>query len=83
MNGKLSKFKIAFLLFLIIGTFFILRNRTPEVYTTNSGHIFGTQYNIKYKSVEDLHKEVRAIAKRRVTGAPEAPICQRTESTSP
>ena len=60
MNGKLSKFKIAFLLFLIIGTFFILRNRTPEVYTTNSGHIFGTQYNIKYKSVEDLHKEVKA-----------------------
>ena len=60
MNSKLSKFKIAFLLFLIIGTFFILRNRTPEVYTTNSGHIFGTQYNIKYKSVEDLHKEVKA-----------------------
>lgn len=60
MNSKLSKFKIAFLLFLIIGTFFILRNRTPEVYTTNSGYIFGTQYNIKYKSVEDLHKEVKA-----------------------
>ena len=60
MNGKLSKFKIAFLLFLIIGTFFILRNRTPEVYTTDSGHIFGTQYNIKYKSVEDLHKEIKA-----------------------
>lgn len=60
MNGKLSKFKIAFLLFLIIGTFFILRDRTPEVYTTDSGHIFGTQYNIKYKSVEDLHKEIKA-----------------------
>lgn len=60
MNSKLSKFKIAFLLFLIIGTFFILRNRTPEVYTTNSGYIFGTQYNIKYKSVEDLHKEIKA-----------------------
>lgn len=60
MNGKLSKFKIAFLLFLIIGTFLILRNRIPEVYTTNSGHIFGTQYNIKYKSVEDLHNEIKA-----------------------
>ena len=60
MNGKLSKFKIVFLLFLIIGTFFILRNRTPEVYITNSGHIFGTQYNIKYKGLENLHKEVKA-----------------------
>ena len=60
MNGKLSKWKIVFLIFLIIGTFFILRNHTPEVYTTNSGYIFGTQYNIKYKSVEDLHDEIKA-----------------------
>jgi thiamine biosynthesis lipoprotein len=60
MNGKLSKVKILFLIFLIVGTFLILRNRTPEVYTTNSGYIFGTQYNIKYKSVKDLHNEVKA-----------------------
>ena len=60
MNGKLSKVKIVFLLFLIVGTFYILRNHTPEVYTTNSGYIFGTQYNIKYKSVEDLHNEIKA-----------------------
>ncbi len=60
MNGKLSKWKIVFLIFLIVGTFYILRNRTPEVYTTNSGYIFGTQYNIKYKSVEDLHGEIRS-----------------------
>ena len=60
MNGKLSKVKILFLIFLIVGTFFILRNRTPEIYTTNSGYIFGTQYNIKYKSVEDLHEEIKA-----------------------
>jgi thiamine biosynthesis lipoprotein len=60
MNGKLSKIKIAFLLFLIVGTFYILRNHTPEVYTTNSGYIFGTQYNIKYKSVKDLHEEIKA-----------------------
>ena len=30
------------------------------MYTTNSGYIFGTQYNIKYKSVEDLHEEIKA-----------------------
>ena len=59
MNDKLSKVKIAFLVFLIIGTFYILRNHTPEVYTTNSGFIFGTQYNIKYKNVEDLHEEIK------------------------
>ena len=60
MNGKLSKVKIVFLLFLIVGTFYILRNHTPEVYTTNCGQIFGTQYNIKYKSVEDCHEEIKA-----------------------
>ena len=60
MNGKLSKWKVLFLLFLIVGTFFILRNHTPEVYTSNSGFIFGTLYNIKYKSVEDLHEEIKA-----------------------
>ena len=60
MNGKLNKVKIVFLLFLIVGTFYILRNHTPEVYTTNCGQIFGTQYNIKYKNVEDVHEEIKA-----------------------
>ena len=60
MNGKLSITKILFLLFLIAGTFYILKNHRPEVYTTNSGYIFGTQYQIKYKAVEDFHKDIRA-----------------------
>lgn len=62
MNGRLGKIKIAFLIFLIAGTFFILKNHNkPEVYTTNQGYIFGTQYNIKYKSTDDLHKEIRGV----------------------
>ena len=60
MNGKLSKSKIVFLIFLVVATFYILKNHKPEVYTTNSGFIFGTQYNIKYKSAEDLHEEIKA-----------------------
>ena len=60
MNGKLSKSKIVFLIFLVVATFYILKNHKPEVYTTNSGYIFGTQYNIKYKSAEELHEEIKA-----------------------
>lgn len=61
MNGRLGKFKIAFLLFLIVGTFYILKNHKPEVYMTNQGYIFGTQYQIKYQSTEDHHNEIREM----------------------
>ena len=59
MNGKLSKFKILFLIFLIAGTFYILKNHKPETYITNQGYIFGTQYRIKYKTTDDLHAGIR------------------------
>ena len=59
MNGKLSKFKIVFLIFLVAGTFYILKNHKPETYITNQGFIFGTQYQIKYKATEDLHSDIR------------------------
>ena len=59
MNGKLSIIKIIFLIFLVVGTFYILKNHKPEVYITNQGYIFGTQYCIKYKTTDDLHGEIR------------------------
>ena len=59
MNGKLSKFKIAFLLFLIAGTCYIITNHKPQTYIANQGYIFGTQYSIKYKASDDLHSEIR------------------------
>lgn len=61
MNGKLSKWKILFLIFLIVGTVYILKNHKPETYITNNGYVFGTQYNIKYKSTDDLHEEIKRV----------------------
>ena len=46
--NKLSIWKILFLVFLIIGTIYILGKQKP--YITNSGKIFGTFYNITYSS---------------------------------
>ena len=59
MNSRLSIWKILFLLFLVVGTVYILKNHKSEVYTTNSGFIFGTQYEIKYKTTDDVHNEIR------------------------
>ncbi len=61
MNNKLSKWKVLFLLFLVVGTFYILRNHKPEVYHTNSGNIFGTTYNIKYQASENLHEDIKRV----------------------
>ena len=56
--NKLSIWKILFLLFLIIGTVYILGKQKP--YITHSGKIFGTFYNITYSSDVDLSKEIKA-----------------------
>ena len=49
--------KTLFLIFLIIGTIYILGKQKP--YVTNSGKIFGTFYNITYSSDTDLHTEIK------------------------
>ena len=61
MNNKLSKWKVLFLLFLIVGTFYILRNHKPVLYHTNSGNIFGTTYNIKYEASDNLHEDIKRV----------------------
>ena len=61
MNNKLSKWKVLFLLFLVVGTFYILRNHKPEVYHTHIGNIFGTTYNIKYQANENLHEDIKRV----------------------
>ena len=57
MNNKMNIWKSLFLVFLIIGTIYILGNQKP--YITNSGKIFGTFYNITYSSETDLHQEIK------------------------
>lgn len=58
MNNKLSPLKILFLVFLVIGTVYILGKQKP--YITNSGKVFGTFYNITYSSDNDLHNAIKS-----------------------
>ena len=58
MNNRLNFWKILFLIFLIIGTVYILGKQ--KTYITSSGKIFGTFYNITYSNETDLHNEIRS-----------------------
>ncbi|MBP3725853.1 MAG: FAD:protein FMN transferase [Bacteroidaceae bacterium] len=49
-----------FLLLLIVGTFFILRNAKSKQYMQLSGKAFGTIYHITYHSSRPLQQEVEA-----------------------
>lgn len=52
----MKRWQIIFLLFLIVGTFFILSSNTP--YKKDEGRIFGTSYRITYKSKKNLKEEI-------------------------
>lgn len=54
-----SRWKVIFLLFLIIGTVVILTRRVP--YRNERGTIFGTLYSITYQSKEPLHDEIEKV----------------------
>lgn len=64
MNREKSKKKLAlqlaFLIFLIIGTFIIVRQQRTMPYQHDTGFIFGTVYNITYQSDKNLKKEIEA-----------------------
>ena len=53
----MKRWQLLFLLFLIVGTTFILSKSTP--YQKNEGKIFGTSYRITYKSSNDLADEIQ------------------------
>lgn len=53
----MKRWQLLFLLFLIVGTTFILSKSTP--YQKNEGKIFGTSYRITYKSSNDLANEIQ------------------------
>ena len=53
----MKRWQLLFLLFLIVGTTFILSKSTP--YQRNEGKIFGTSYRITYKSSTDLADEIQ------------------------
>ena len=55
---KSSIFRIFFLLFLIVGSIYIIRQQNSMPYQHNTGQIFGTTYHITYQSDKDLHREI-------------------------
>lgn len=55
---KSSIFRIVFLLFLIVGSIYIIRQQNTMPYQHNEGQIFSTTYHITYQSDKDLHREI-------------------------
>ncbi len=52
--------QIPFLLFLIVGTIYIIKQQQDAPYQHDKGAIFGTTYSIIYQSNENLNKEIMA-----------------------
>lgn len=50
----------AFLLFLIIGTVWIVRRYATTPWQENAGPVFGTYYQVKYRCADDLHPLLQA-----------------------
>ena len=66
-NDSLSKsqkkklwWQIPFLLFLVLGTFYIVRQQHSMPYQKNHGVVFGTFYNVTYQFDTDLQQEIEA-----------------------
>lgn len=58
MSNNNWKWKLPFLVLLMVGTFFIIRRQATTPYIKNQGMVFGTFYNITYQSDTDLQKEI-------------------------
>lgn len=52
--------QIFFLLFLIVGTVYVVIDNKSASYRRMSGSVFGTVYNITYQSPDDLTEEIQA-----------------------
>lgn len=52
--------QLPFLLFLLLGTIFIIRHQRNTPYQHNTGYIFGTVYHITYQYDTDLNAEILA-----------------------
>ena len=52
--------QIPFLLLLIIGTIYIIKQQQDTPYQHDSGTVFGTRYSIIYQSNDNLNKEIMA-----------------------
>lgn len=62
MNNKSFKKQLIFLVLLIVGTVFILRDQPP--FQTDQGLVFGTMYKITYQSKKNLKNEIEEALKQ-------------------
>ena len=62
MKHRLKSWHVVFLVFLIMGTIYILKGHKPEIYYRNQGCIAGDiTYNIEYKATDNLHEELKRV----------------------
>lgn len=63
MDKKKKRFlaQIAFLLFLIIGSFLIVRSHYNAPYQHNTGTIFGTVYHVTYQNNRDMRADIERV----------------------
>ena len=65
MNDKKKwLWQLPFLLFLIGGTIFVIRQQHQAVYQHDHGFIFGTIYNITYQHDKNLQREIESALKQ-------------------
>ena len=63
-NKKKLFLQSAFLIFLIIGTIYIVRRQRTMPFQHDTGFVFGTVYNITYQSDVNLKNEIEAELKK-------------------
>jgi len=56
--------QVPFLVFLILGTIYIVRQQQSMPYQKNQGFVFGTTYSVTYQGETDLQTEIEAALKQ-------------------
>ena len=64
IKKKKMLWQIAFLLFLVLGTIWVIHTQNDTPYQKNSGEIFGTFYHVTYQSKQNLQPEIEAELKK-------------------
>ncbi len=62
-TSKRSRFRTVlsatFLLFLVVGTIYIIRRHVADAWYEQEGAVFGTYYHVKYRATADLHNQIQ------------------------
>ena len=64
MQKKRLLWQVPFLLLLIVGTVWVIKNQQDTPYQSDEGMVFGTVYKITYQHSDNLKKEIEAELKK-------------------